>query len=538
VENSTTFQDEKFAKELSYLDQNVNFQYNKNLRYIKSLNDKISSDRYNSAAKVGFQSELKRMLFLTRELEKARVIFLYKNKKFPSGLLPRFLDYLYSEKIDVEVLDKRKKPKTNQIKFVTQKPLPQLRYCQKDAVKLAVSEGRGILVMPTGVGKTVTAVKIVWELGLPTLFVAPSKSIAEMMFDTMTEFFGKGKVEKITSKTKVTKKPIGICNIQGLIKVPPSAVKQFQVVVIDEFHHCLVGGTKLFTDKGVKSIKQVFDFEEEIKVLSFDKQAKQFEFKKVLNKFEYNAPTSFIKIHLDNGKKLVLTEDHLVLTNTGYKKAKELKCTDILIDGKYTCFICNKNFEDECSLGGHIAGHLTPTEVKLENAKRMLASPNWNSEKARKLNSKSKMGDKNPSKRPEVRKKKSESQKRWFNSLSSEEKAWRIQTFVNAPLQGLRKGPTSLERRIIELNIKDLRFVGDGSLWFKSKNRYLNPDFIKGNKVIEVGDVEFWHSQEDIEERIKLLANVGLECLYLTSDQLKLLNNDDLKKVVQEYLNG
>lgn len=237
VENTSTFQDEMIAKELSYLDQNTNYQYNKNLRYLKVLNSKISSDRFNSDAKVKFQSEIRRTLFVIRDLEKKRRIFLYKNKKFPSGLLPKFLDFLYEQKLKVEVKDCRKVPKLNQIKLLTQKSFPALRYYQKESVKLAKEEGRGVIVLPTGTGKTIMAAKLIWELGLPTLIITPSKAISEMMFDTMVDFFGKGKVEKLTSKTKVTKKPIGICNIQGLIKVPPSAIKQFHVVVIDEFHH-------------------------------------------------------------------------------------------------------------------------------------------------------------------------------------------------------------------------------------------------------------------------------------------------------------
>jgi superfamily II DNA or RNA helicase len=237
VENTTKIQDDLISNELSYLDQNINYQYNKTLRYIKVLNQRIGSDRFNAVAKEGFKAELRRSLYIVRDLEAKRRVLLYKDHKFPSGLLPRLLDFLYDQNIDVKVVDKRIKPKLNQVKLIPQKSFPALRYYQKESVKAAVSEGRGVVVLPTGAGKSLVMVKCIWELGVPTLIVTPSKAITDMMVETMIEYFGKGKVEKLTTKTVKAKKPIGICNIQALVKLKPKALESYHLVVVDEYHH-------------------------------------------------------------------------------------------------------------------------------------------------------------------------------------------------------------------------------------------------------------------------------------------------------------
>jgi hypothetical protein len=86
-------------------------------------------------------------------------------------------------------------------------------------------------------GKTVTAAKMIWTLGVKTLIITPSKSITDMMEDVMSKFFGSGSVEVLSTKTTKLKKPISICNIQSLIKIPASVFKDVDCVIIDEFHH-------------------------------------------------------------------------------------------------------------------------------------------------------------------------------------------------------------------------------------------------------------------------------------------------------------
>ena len=54
----------------------------------------------------------------------------------------------------------------------------------------------------------------------------------------------------------------------------------------------------------------------------------------------------------------------------------------------------------------------------------------------------------------------------------------------------------------------NLKYVGDGKVWFEGKNHFFNPDFIseKNKQIIEIFG-EYWHSSEEDkkidEERIK-----------------------------------
>lgn len=86
-------------------------------------------------------------------------------------------------------------------------------------------------------GKTMVVSKMIWDLGVNTLVITPNKSITDNMMSTLKHHFGKGKVEKLTTKTKKIKKPINVVNIQALVKINPNVLKDIDAVFIDEFHH-------------------------------------------------------------------------------------------------------------------------------------------------------------------------------------------------------------------------------------------------------------------------------------------------------------
>lgn len=234
VENSTAGIDKILSQRLAYKDQNIEFSIFKNRKRIKQINEILDNSKFGRSDSL--EAELAKLLRNTRWLDKQLLISLYQNKTFPTGLLPRFKSIMAELGHSVNVKDQRKVPQLKSCKFVLRKSLPALRYYQKAASKAFVDEGRGIVVMPTGTGKTMTLAKMVWELGVPTLIITPSKAITDMMMDTMVEFFGKGKVSKLTTKSvKVNK--INVTNIQALIKMDPKVLSTINAVFIDEFHH-------------------------------------------------------------------------------------------------------------------------------------------------------------------------------------------------------------------------------------------------------------------------------------------------------------
>jgi superfamily II DNA or RNA helicase len=104
-------------------------------------------------------------------------------------------------------------------------------------------------------GKTVTAAKMLWSLGVKTLIITPNKSITDMMEQAMTKFFGSGSVEVLNTKTVKLKKPISICNIQSLVKIPPAVFNDVDCVVIDEFHH---SAAETYQEVNLNHLKNVF----------------------------------------------------------------------------------------------------------------------------------------------------------------------------------------------------------------------------------------------------------------------------------------
>lgn len=237
VLNSNPEIDRELKKQLSYNDQSVEFSLSKSERKIRDLNRILDSNsRLVDVEKV--ERELARELHIHRGLTKKLTISLYDKGSFPTGLLPRAVSILNELGHDVKQNDARVRPKLGQIKLVTKEALPALRYYQKTAARKLQEEGRGIVVMPTGTGKTVTIARMIWDLSVSkVLIVTPSKRITAMMLKTMEKYFGKGKVAKLSTKSGRLEKPINIVNIQALVKIDPNVFADLDAVFIDEFHH-------------------------------------------------------------------------------------------------------------------------------------------------------------------------------------------------------------------------------------------------------------------------------------------------------------
>jgi superfamily II DNA or RNA helicase len=239
---------------LSYIDQQADYQFQRAMKQLKRVNALLSNKSFS-----GDGSELKQQRAILskqlKELDAQRKISLLRSGEFASGLLPRTLDWLIEHKLDYKLVDKRVEPKKNSVKLQSKIPFPDLRHYQKSAVKRLLDDGRGIVVLPTGTGKTVTAAKMLWSLGVKTLIITPSKSITDMMEQVMSKFFGSGAVEVLNTKTAKLKKSISICNIQSLVKIPATVFKDVSCVVIDEFHH---SAAETYQEVNLNHLKNVY----------------------------------------------------------------------------------------------------------------------------------------------------------------------------------------------------------------------------------------------------------------------------------------
>ena len=122
-------------------------------------------------------------------------------------------------------------------------PQYQMHYYQKDALdKLLAAKHAGVEI-GTGLGKSYIILHLAKELGLKTVVLAPSTSIADQLLESFTYHFGSKRVGRCYSGKKDTKKMITIALPQTLIKLDGHS-KEFkdllktQVFIADESHLC------------------------------------------------------------------------------------------------------------------------------------------------------------------------------------------------------------------------------------------------------------------------------------------------------------
>lgn len=127
---------------------------------------------------------------------------------FPAGLVPRVIDFYKSSNKDISVIDRNKyEPLTpidisNRLKELNKIP----REYQIDAKNEAIKQKRGLIKLPTGSGKTLTAALIIAAVGKKTVFYVvgtdllyQSHKLFEQIFQREIGFVGDG-----------------ICNIQDI----------------------------------------------------------------------------------------------------------------------------------------------------------------------------------------------------------------------------------------------------------------------------------------------------------------------------------
>ena len=109
----------------------------------------------------------------------------------------------------------------------------ELRDYQEEAVKRWMVDRRGIVVLPTGAGKTFVAMEIIRELNVPTLIVVPTLDLVDQWIEKLSVF---GEVAEFSGRSKEIK-AITVSTYDSAYINAENFGNKFLLIVFDEVHH-------------------------------------------------------------------------------------------------------------------------------------------------------------------------------------------------------------------------------------------------------------------------------------------------------------
>ena len=114
--------------------------------------------------------------------------------------------------------------------------LPELRWYQREAVTAWHDAGdRGVVVLPTGSGKTLVALAAIAELGVATLVLVPTRILLDQWARTLAEVWPHP-IGRLGDGDHVVA-PITVATYASAAVWAPRIGDQFGLVVVDETHH-------------------------------------------------------------------------------------------------------------------------------------------------------------------------------------------------------------------------------------------------------------------------------------------------------------
>lgn len=152
---------------------------------------------------------------------------------FPTGLIPRLVHFLKEQGCEYTTHDVRTRPEPNLTVSVRLPEGMAPRPYQVSAVEKTDQVARGVFVMGTGAGKSLTAALVIERRKVPTLVITPDTGLREQLGGDFKKWFGESSVSfDIKSDA-----PIIVANIQSLIRAKAEQFIRFRQLIIDEFHH-------------------------------------------------------------------------------------------------------------------------------------------------------------------------------------------------------------------------------------------------------------------------------------------------------------
>lgn len=200
--------------------------------------------KLGQARRFGNQKLQKQILTKIKHLKDTEWVCWFKDNCFPTGHINIVRTALRSSKAVFVEKDNRIKPKNTLLLPWVNRPFPP-RYYQKAMIELGLNEGRGVFESAVGTGKSLIAGYLVKELSTVSLVIVPSTGLGLQMENELVKWFGRGKVENVTTEAVRKKKklaPIRVATIQTVASLQKTGelhhlVHDVGALLVDEIHH-------------------------------------------------------------------------------------------------------------------------------------------------------------------------------------------------------------------------------------------------------------------------------------------------------------
>lgn len=181
---------------------------------------------------------------------------------------------------------------------------------QTEAVHKALYAKNGVLVMPCGSGKTQCGLEIIARLGGRALWLTHTQDLLNQSKSRAESVLGKEGYGTITAGKVNIGTHITFATVQTMAKLDLSQYRgAWDVLIVDE---CMPGNTLIDTSSGRKELKNLCKGDI---ITSFNRNTGQLENKPITHIFK-NKAHNIVSVNLENGEKIICTDNHPIFTNT------------------------------------------------------------------------------------------------------------------------------------------------------------------------------------------------------------------------------
>lgn len=210
---------------------------------------------------------------------------------------------------------------------------PNQKEIRKEAIERLNSHGSVIIAAATGFGKTITGINIATKIRMKTLILCHRIVLVNQWKSAINKFCPKATVQVLTGASKMQDADFYIMNAINVPKHNREFYKEIGLLITDE---CIPGKTPILLQNGTQNIEDIhtqFQKGKSFMVKSYNEKTRAFEDKKVLNTWKrpIEGKTLMKITFCGNGREISCTENHKILTSTGYKYAKELSIGDLIV---------------------------------------------------------------------------------------------------------------------------------------------------------------------------------------------------------------